>query len=684
MTARTQPCAGPTGSTVTTGNATGGDQFNVVTITGTGVTCTYITSPVVHNRATSLKMHHSSNITSTIYVGWSGLPDANNAYCYAYVYLTRYLSGYVRLLNLYGTGTQKSATAFITPSGTVEIDDKTDSAIATTTAKIPLNAWCRVELSVTGISAGLGTVTGSIYSGPNLETTTPDTGGRVSGSGKQVLPVNEFRVGALKGSDAADYDCYISDVAYSDVSMPALPVSTLGTPIGGGGFPTRVNRLPDPSFENGNSSVGVNNGTNYTSNGRDTTVARPGSNGTSTWKTVRSGVTGVSPTVTTIYPTAAGATTSSVNRLPVVPGETLSWSVWFRCSVDVKATLGVTFKDAANGTLSSVQDPASGVLPANTWTLVKQENLTVVASAVIGWPYISLTTASGANVVGGETAGVDDCIVVSGATVPAYFDGYSPGTQWAGLPWGSVSVQGLRSLAQLNKVFDPSAETGLSGSFTSNSPTLYPVTFDTAVKHSGTRSARSDRTTSNPSNILASCYMTGAGVTNPSVSTMSPGDVISFGMWVRCSVDQWRQAWGIQFRDATAAAIGAGDVENVFGSYPANTWTFVTREGVVVPAGVAFANIYLNVRGPSGYSTVGTEQTWQDDCVMVFGPKCPPYFDGYSPGCQWMAVPYQSLSVRPVGPWSQWDGQYEQPLSYAGTWDGAALQQQQLATVAVV
>lgn len=218
---------------------------------------------------------------------------------------------------------------------------------------------------------------------------------------------------------------------------------------------------------------------------------------------------------------------------------------------------------------------------------------------------------------------------------------------------GSHTVEALSTVTTpgaVNRAIDPSAESpmaGTNGVWITNNAALYPVTLDPTVFHSGTRSAKSVRTTSTPSLAISSVNFTPPNTSGPSLPyrvNVTPGEVVSFAVYVRSEVagvaritPQWKDAAGANVASTTGPAV----------SVPAGTgWTRVAFEGREVPAGAAYVQIYGTLNLPSGL-TVGGETCWWDSLMVNTGPTVGAYFDGSMPGASWAGTPWQSQSVLP-------------------------------------
>lgn len=211
----------------TSGNALGAtgvggpDAFDTSTVSGAGTTATFDNAHA-HGGSTAIKLHLAA-ISSTAYVAWTTAitpTPVSNAYARFYLYLTAYPSPSPRIA-AFLSGSTVRCTLFMSTSGAIVTKDSAGATIATSTAVVPLNAWCRVEFEVTGISGSTGTVAARIYSGSNLETLTADTNGSLSNAGQAVGgTVNAFRLGVSTASaQAVAWDAWLDNIAFGQTAQ---------------------------------------------------------------------------------------------------------------------------------------------------------------------------------------------------------------------------------------------------------------------------------------------------------------------------------------------------------------------------------------------------------------------------------------------------------------------------------
>lgn len=217
---------GTSGTSIPTTNAGGPDAFNTTAVTGTGTTATFDNTHV-YSGSTALLDHIASGVSSTIQQSWSTLPSTPtaNAFVRHYLYLTAYPSFSVGttagICRFIGSAALRAAVV-LQPTGELRTINSAGGTISTTTEQVPLNQWVRVEFELTGISGTTGTVACRIFSGSNLETTSPDSGGSVSASSSSVGgTVDTVRWGPQSAITlTANWDTWWGAFAYSDTATP--------------------------------------------------------------------------------------------------------------------------------------------------------------------------------------------------------------------------------------------------------------------------------------------------------------------------------------------------------------------------------------------------------------------------------------------------------------------------------
>ena len=241
-------CEGTSGSSIPTTNAGAPDPFNTTAVTGAGTTATWDNTHVYADN-TALRDHMPAGVSATSQQSWSTLPSTPtaNAYVRRYIYLTAYpvftVGTTLGVCRFIGAAALRAGVV-LQPTGELRTINSAGSTISTTTEQIPLNQWVRIEFEITGISGTTGTVACRIFSGANLETNTPDSGGSVSASNGSIGgTVDTVRWGPQSAITLTNaWDSWADAVAYSDTATPG-PAATAVTFT-----PQRYGQAAPPSF----------------------------------------------------------------------------------------------------------------------------------------------------------------------------------------------------------------------------------------------------------------------------------------------------------------------------------------------------------------------------------------------------------------------------------------------------
>jgi len=225
-------CEGTQGTTVSNSNSTGPNQFTVVGLSGAGATCIYDNAQV-HSGLTAIKNTLISGVSCTSNQNYSGAgispTPVANAFMRFYIYITAYPTLATRIAGMIGSAATQAALQ-INVAGTIRILNNVGTQLAISTAAIPLNQWCRVEWDVTNITTSTADQAARIYSGGNLETNTPDSGGSISATGGATTAlVSDVRFGHSSAvTMTANWSTWYDDVAFSDTAQPGPLVSVVG------------------------------------------------------------------------------------------------------------------------------------------------------------------------------------------------------------------------------------------------------------------------------------------------------------------------------------------------------------------------------------------------------------------------------------------------------------------------
>jgi len=230
-------CQGTSGTAISTANSTGPYQFDAVTASGTGSTSTWDNTHV-YQGGTSWKISCAISVATIIHADWttqiSPTPVAN-AFARCYVYMTAYPTVIPRLINFLGGASVAQMSVRVSTTGTIQIVNELNNIIATSTGVIPLNAWCRVEGDITANSGTTANLAARIFSGANLETGNPDSGGSISAAAQTTTAlVNAARYGpSASVTETAAWNIWFAGIAFSDTAAPG-PSLVLPVLISGG------------------------------------------------------------------------------------------------------------------------------------------------------------------------------------------------------------------------------------------------------------------------------------------------------------------------------------------------------------------------------------------------------------------------------------------------------------------
>jgi hypothetical protein len=224
----TQPCAGPNGSSVTSSNATWGNQWDTnPTVTGAGSTMTYDNAHTIHGNPTAILLHFATVATVNTAIWKASITSAAvNGYMSFYIWRSADPSVAGTRIAHQVNASASGPALQITTGGKLRIINSAGTNVGTSAASLATNAWSRIDWSVTGISGSTGTITAAFFTGANLEGNTPDETPLSSGAGAAVGGlIADARIGcAVSVTQTVAWDLRVSDVRWSDTAMP--------TPVG--------------------------------------------------------------------------------------------------------------------------------------------------------------------------------------------------------------------------------------------------------------------------------------------------------------------------------------------------------------------------------------------------------------------------------------------------------------------
>ena len=212
---------------------------------------------------------------------------------------------------------------------------------------------------------------------------------------------------------------------------------------------------------------------------------------------------------------------------------------------------------------------------------------------------------------------------------------------------GTLTATGVPAFTATvtNRAIDPSLEVGTTWGG-SNNAALYPVTGDTSTFYAGTRSIRSDRTSSTPNVTYISILFGSVSVASAFRIPVSPGEVVSASVRVKpdAANSNAKATMGIQFRDSSGTTIStstSGAFNLVGGVWNEN----VKREGITAPANTVLAIGLTVVSTQDGSNAPTGSQIWFDGFMFNTGATVFDYFDGASTGGAWTGTANASAST---------------------------------------
>ena len=278
--------------------------------------------------------------------------------------------------------------------------------------------------------------------------------------------------------------------------------------------------------------------------------------------------------------------------------------------------------------------------------------------------FVMIVDTMTGNAVEGEQVWFDNVMAGSDPT-GTYFDGSSPDCSWEGTPHASRSIQtvlydgrkvvraqalgttwpaqpnqiangtfetdttgwGTGTAVRTNLMPNPNCETNIIGWY-SNQGTQFPLTRDTTAPIGGTASAMTTRTATSPNTTVGSIYLPGTIGGSTAWMPVTPGQVLTVGVDVRCEAANRTAVFILSFRDAGGSPI-AGNVSSGLITLTAGVTRRITVTGTA-PAAAALCNTSIAVATVSGDAPVG-ERVWYDNSTIESGTTDGVYFDGSTP-----------------------------------------------------
>jgi hypothetical protein len=237
--------------------------------------------------------------------------------------------------------------------------------------------------------------------------------------------------------------------------------------------------------------------------------------------------------------------------------------------------------------------------------------------------------------------------------------------------------QGTGILDATNLAHNPGLELGSTSGWVSNSSSVYPLTLDSANPISGSYSALVTRTSTSPSNVLASLTISGTSTR----FNATPGVPITVSLDVRPELaDRYIQT-NFNFYDAGTVLISQPGWVVAVDPLPTGV-TRITRT-VTPPAGTVTANFLLQAYSNTGNCQTG-ERLWLDN-LMVSESGVTQFFSGNTkPDGQFVYFWTGAMGSSTIQRWrvgdaqqtdiDYFDGNTAGSTSATYAWDGTALQ----------
>ena len=183
----------------------------------------------------------------------------------------------------------------------------------------------------------------------------------------------------------------------------------------------------------------------------------------------------------------------------------------------------------------------------------------------------------------------------------------------------------------VNRALDPSLEVVSGVSSSAN----YVLSNDPTVKFAGTRSRKTTRAATAPSNIVGAVHQSVTTLTGAGAVLVAPGEVISLSSKVRMD-RPGRVKLDVSFRDNANVTLGGIQAGPYTDAPTPGEWYTAKSENLTAPANTAFMYCTAYAVLPVGGVTVGGEAAWFDAYMVNDGPVALPYFDGSTPDDGWV------------------------------------------------
>lgn len=306
------------------------------------------------------------------------------------------------------------------------------------------------------------------------------------------------------------------------------------------------------------------------------------------------------------------------------PGEVFSWSIWVRANTARAFLPGIQWQNADGSANATFTTTATGTIPANTWTKIGMDNITIPA----GITRFKVMARTITNMSATDIMDVDSVLIERGPVAGPYIE--------------STSTDQLFGTAQPyreNLFPNPSVENGTFAINSTTSQATISSASDTATGWpvSGTKSLKMVGVTVGGSGAARQNYADRVAATE--------GDVFSASAIFRNITGISRNCFVyIRFYDAlpTDSSPGTALATAIPGSTALanNEIKLVKNENAIAPAGTKSVGILFvwNTIAAAG------ETIYVDGVMLNKGPTVNPFFDGQMAGYEWSGTANASVS----------------------------------------
>jgi hypothetical protein len=222
-------CEGTAGATVTITNTAGPDQFSTVVQSGSG-TVTFGNAHA-HNDVSAIRLLTTAGVAGQARVTWNLSTQDTQRFGRCYIWLDVLpVSAAARVMSF-----TNGPSLRIDATGHLAVFTSGGTLLATMTPAIPVSQWVRVEFEYTALSGTGGNYAARMFSGVNLETSTPDAGASLSGSNASLFisgPGNMNFGLSVDLTEAGGYIAFYDDIGVSPDATPGPAPPGADEPLG--------------------------------------------------------------------------------------------------------------------------------------------------------------------------------------------------------------------------------------------------------------------------------------------------------------------------------------------------------------------------------------------------------------------------------------------------------------------